>query len=91
MGGGKQGQLALQGALHQHVGDQQAIDLVGAFEDPIDALVAVSAFDVVTAATSVATEDLHRLVKSGPRVREARYNAGELELGRVRIRVGRQP
>src|SRR5262245_12446572 len=60
--GGQQGQLAFHRALEQHSGDQQPVDLVRAFEDAVDAVVAVDGLDRVTAGEAVAAVNLHCLV-----------------------------
>ncbi len=54
--------VALGGAARQQAGDQQPVDLVGAFEDAVDAGVAVAAFGRVVADEAVAAVDLHVLV-----------------------------
>src|SRR6185437_17020510 len=58
-----QTQPALLGALEQHAGGEQAVDFVGAFEDPVDARIAVSALDGVVLMVAVAAVDLHAFVQ----------------------------
>src|SRR5215475_7531902 len=60
--GGQQGQLAFHRALEQHSGDQQPVDLVSAFEDAVDAVVAVDGLDRIAAGEAVAAVNLHGLV-----------------------------
>src|SRR5262247_576878 len=60
--GGQQGQLTFHRALEQHSGDQQPVDLVRAFEDAVDAVVAVDRLDRVAAGEAVAAVNLHGLV-----------------------------
>ena len=56
------GRRALDRALGQHAGDQQAVDLVGAFEDAVDPRVAVLPLGRVVVHEAVAAVDLHVLV-----------------------------
>ena len=67
-----QRQLALHRALEQRAGDEQAVDLVGALEDAVDARVAVGALDRVLLDEAVAAEDLHRLVDERSRAPRCR-------------------
>src|SRR5215510_5655448 len=60
--GGQQGQLAFHRALEQHSGDEQPVDLVRAFEDAVDAVVAVDGLDRIAAGEAVAAVNLHGLV-----------------------------
>ena len=60
--GGHQRQLAGHRALHQPAGDDQAVDLVGAFEDAVDARIAVGALGRILLDVAVAGEDLHDVV-----------------------------
>src|SRR5262245_13108916 len=60
--GGQQGQLAFHRALEQHSGDQQPVDLIRAFEDAVDAVVAVDGLDRIAAGEAVAAVNLHGLV-----------------------------
>ncbi len=52
--GRQQRQFAGHGALHQPAGDDQAVDLVGAFEDAIDARVAIEALGRILLHVAVA-------------------------------------
>ena len=61
--GGDERQLALERAAYQHAGNQQAVDLVGALEDAVDARVAVVALGRVVADEAVAAVNLHVLVE----------------------------
>ena len=56
-------QLVLRGALGEHARNEQAVDLVGAFENPVDARVAVVTFGRIIADEAVAAVDLHVLVE----------------------------
>src|SRR5215813_23715 len=60
--GGQQRQLALHRALEQHPRNQQPVDLVRAFEDTVDAVVAIYGFDRIAAGEPVAAVNLHRFV-----------------------------
>ena len=60
--GRNQRELAARGALQQHAGDQQAVDFVGAFEDAVDARIAVGALDRVVLMVAVAAVDLDAFV-----------------------------
>ena len=57
--GGHQGELAGHRGLHDPAGDDQPVDLVGAFEDAVDARVAIGALCRVLLDVAVAGEDLH--------------------------------
>src|SRR5579862_4132422 len=68
-------------ALGQLTGDEHALDLAGAFPDPLDAQLAVEAFGHVLAHVSAATEDL-----DGP-VGDAARHLRTVELGHRALRV----
>ena len=57
-----QRQLAALGPLQQHAGGEQTVDLVGAFENAVDARVAIGALDGVVLMVAVAAVDLHAFV-----------------------------
>ena len=57
-----QRQRSLGGALQHDPGDQQPVDLVGAFENPVDARIAIGALYRVILVKSVAAVDLHAFV-----------------------------
>ena len=59
---GHQRQLSGHGALEQPAGDDQPVDLVGAFEDAVDARVAVGALRGILLDVAVAAVDLHGVV-----------------------------
>ena len=56
-------QLVLCGALGEHAGNQEAIDLVGAFENPVHARVPVVALGGVVLHVAVAAVNLNVLVE----------------------------
>ena len=49
-------------ALHEHLNDEHAIDFVGAFEDAVDAAIAVGARHGIILMKTVAAENLHAFV-----------------------------
>jgi len=55
-------QPALSGALEDHAGGEQSVDLIGALEDAIDAGVAVGTLDHVVLVEAVAAVDLDSFV-----------------------------
>ena len=57
------GSVALDRAPRQHAGHEQAIDLVGPFEDPVDARVAVVPLGGIVLHEAVAAVNLHVLVE----------------------------
>ncbi len=59
---GMSGELAGHRGLHEPAGDDEAVDLVGALEDAVDAGVAVGALGGVLLDVAVAGEDLDGLV-----------------------------
>ena len=61
-GRGNQGELTAHGALHQHLDDEHAVDFVGAFEDAIDARIAIGAANRIIFVEAVAAENLHGFV-----------------------------
>ncbi len=56
----RQGSLA--GAAEEHAGHQQAVDLIGAFEDAIDARIAIGPLHGIVLMIAVAAMDLHGFV-----------------------------
>ena len=76
-------------------GNQQAVDLVGAFEDAVDARVAVVALGRVVAHEAVAAVDLDVLVEhevqhlAAGDLRDRRFDGVFLERGERRRSVGR--
>jgi hypothetical protein len=54
--------LAFHGALQQHVHRQQAVDLVGALVDPVDAAIAISALHGAFRTKAHAAVDLDSLI-----------------------------
>ena len=61
-GGGHEVHLALHGLLQDHVHREHAVDLVGAFENPVDAGIAVAALHAGLGRVAHAAVDLDRLV-----------------------------
>ncbi len=61
-GRGYQRNDARHGALHQHLDDQHAVDFVRAFENAVDAAIAIGARDRIILMEAVAAENLHRFV-----------------------------
>ena len=59
---GSSGKLSAHGALQQPAGDDEAVDFVGAFEDAVDARVAIGALGRILFDEAVAAVDLHRLI-----------------------------
>ena len=59
---GISGKLSAHGALQQPAGDDQPVDFVGAFEDAVDARVAIGALGRILLDEAVAAVDLHGLV-----------------------------
>ena len=59
---GHQGELAGHRGLHQPASDDEAVDLVGALKDAVDAGVAVGALGGILLDVAVAGEDLQHLV-----------------------------
>ena len=62
-GRGDDRQAPLHGTFRQHAGDQQAVDLVGAFEDPVDARIPIVPFGGIVAHEAVAAVNLDVLVE----------------------------
>ena len=61
---GLQGQFTLHGLSQDHAGNEQAVDLIGSLEDPVDPLVPVKSLGRIIADKAVAAMDLHHLVNS---------------------------
>ncbi len=56
--------MAAHSTFHQHLNDEHTIDFVGAFEDPVNARIAIGAADRIIFVETVTTEDLHAFVHS---------------------------
>ncbi len=67
-----QRQLAALRALQQHAGGEQPVDLVGAFENAVDARIAIRALHDVILMVAVAAVDLDALHRSRSRASPTR-------------------
>ena len=62
LGSGNKRQVATRRTLQQHAGNEQAIDLIGTLEEPIDARIAVGSLNGIILVIAVAAMNLDSFV-----------------------------